>query len=106
VYWRSDGKGGGGGQFTAEDYTFFYGQGNGDLPLGTGFFIYKRIVLAVRRVEFISDRMLYIILRGRWYNIIVLNVDAPVKIRGMRKRTASLRSCGVCLISFLGMILK
>jgi hypothetical protein len=29
------------------------------------------------RVEFVSDRMSYIILRGRWCNIIVLNVHAP-----------------------------
>jgi hypothetical protein len=29
---------------------------------------------AVKRVQFISDRMSYIILRGRWCNIIVLNV--------------------------------
>jgi hypothetical protein len=32
---------------------------------------------AVRRVEFGSDRMSYIILRGFWCNIIVLNVRAP-----------------------------
>jgi hypothetical protein len=33
-------------------------------------------------VEFISDRMSYVILRGRWCNIIVLKVHAPnVKIR-------------------------
>jgi hypothetical protein len=43
----------------AEDYKFFYGQGNGDHQLWTGLFIHKRIVSAVRRVEFISDRMLY-----------------------------------------------
>jgi hypothetical protein len=29
---------------------------------------------AVRRVEFVSDRMSYIILRGLWCNIIVVNV--------------------------------
>ena len=29
------------------------------------------------RVEFVSDRMSYIVLRGRWCNIIVLNVHAP-----------------------------
>jgi len=29
---------------------------------------------AVKGVEFFSDRMSYIILRGRWCNIIVLNV--------------------------------
>jgi hypothetical protein len=39
--------------------------------------VHKRIISAVRRVEFVSDRMLYIILRGRWCNIIVVNVHAP-----------------------------
>jgi hypothetical protein len=29
------------------------------------------------RVEFVSDRMSYIILRDRWCDIIVLNVHAP-----------------------------
>ena len=36
-----------------------------------------RIVSAVKRVEFVSNRMSYIVLRSRWYNIIVLNVHAP-----------------------------
>jgi hypothetical protein len=31
----------------------------------------------VRTVEFVSDRMLCIILRGHWCNIIVLNVHTP-----------------------------
>jgi hypothetical protein len=39
--------------------------------------VYKRIISAVRRVECDSDRMSYIILRGRWCNIIVVNVHAP-----------------------------
>jgi hypothetical protein len=37
--------------------------------------VHKRIISACRRVEFVSDRMSYIILRGRWCNI-VLNVQA------------------------------
>jgi hypothetical protein len=31
-----------GGTERAEDYTFLYGQGNGDHQLGTGFFVHKR----------------------------------------------------------------
>jgi hypothetical protein len=36
-------------------------------------------VSAVKRVEFISDRMSYILLRGHWCNIIVLNVHAQTE---------------------------
>jgi hypothetical protein len=42
-------------------------------------FVHKRIVSAVKRVELVSDRMSYIILRGRWYHIIILNVHAPTE---------------------------
>jgi hypothetical protein len=47
-----------------------------------------RIISAVKRVEFVSDRMSYIILRGRWCDIIVLNVHAPIedKIEGIKDR--------------------
>jgi exonuclease III len=71
-----------GGTERAENYTFFYGQGNGDHQLGTGFFVHKRILSAVRRVEFISDRMSYVILRGPWCNIIVLNEHVPCEDKG------------------------
>jgi hypothetical protein len=55
-----------GGTERAKDYTFLYGAVNEDHQLGTGFFfVHKRIISAVRRVEFVSDRMSYIILRGR-----------------------------------------
>jgi hypothetical protein len=32
---------------------------------------------AVKRVEFVSDRVSYVVMRGRWFNIVVLNVHAP-----------------------------
>jgi hypothetical protein len=63
----------------AGDYTFFYGNGNADHHLGTGFFVNKSIISAVERVEFVSDRMTYIKLRGRWCDIIVLYVYAPTE---------------------------
>jgi len=66
-----------GGTVRAGDYNYLYGKGNEDHQLGTGFFVHHRIVSAVKRVEFVSDRVSYILLRGRWFNIIVLNVYAP-----------------------------
>jgi exonuclease III len=68
-----------GGTEPAGDYTSFYGNGNADHHLGTGFFVHKRIISAVQRVEFVSNRMSYITLRGRWCDIIVLNVHAPTE---------------------------
>jgi hypothetical protein len=56
----------GGGTKPAGKYTIFYGKGNENHELGTRFFVYKRIISAVKRVEFISDRMSYIILRDHW----------------------------------------
>jgi hypothetical protein len=53
-----------GGTERAEECTFFYGQGNGGHQLGTGLFVRKRIVLLVRRVEFISDGISYNIKRS------------------------------------------
>ena len=32
---------------------------------------------AVQIVEFVSDRVSYMVMRGRWCNIIVLNLHAP-----------------------------
>jgi hypothetical protein len=44
------------------EYTFFYGKGNENHELGTVFFVHKTSMSVVMRVEFISDRILYIIL--------------------------------------------
>jgi hypothetical protein len=60
-----------------ENTHFFHGEGNENHKLGSGLFVRKRIISAVKKVEFVSDRMSYIILRGRWFHIIVLNFHAP-----------------------------
>jgi exonuclease III len=66
VRWESSGT------EPAGEYTFFYGKGNENHELGTGLFVQKRIISAIKRVESVSDKMSYIIL-------IVLNVHAPTE---------------------------
>jgi len=65
------------GTVRAGDYIFFCEQENENHHLGAGHFVHHKILSAVKRVDFVSDRMSYIVLRDRWCNIIVLNVHAP-----------------------------
>ena len=68
-----------GGTAGAGDYTFFYGKRNENHQLGTEFFVHQGIVPAVKKVEYVSDRMSYTVLKGRWCNIMILNAHAPTE---------------------------
>jgi hypothetical protein len=59
----------------AGKHIFFNGKGNENHKLG--FFVHKKVISAVMAVEFVSDRVPYIILRGYWCDIIAVNVHAP-----------------------------
>jgi hypothetical protein len=51
---------------------------NKNYELGTGLCVHKRIISAVKRAEFVCDRMSYIILRGCWCNIIDIIDDGQM----------------------------
>ena len=70
-----------GGTVRAGDYNFFYGKGNETYHWEQDFFVHHRTVTAVKRKEFVSDKVSHIVLRGCWYSIIVLNVHAPSEER-------------------------
>ena len=64
------------GSLRTGDY-FFQWKGKQKSLIGNRiFFVHHRILSAVKRVEFVSDRMSYTVLRGHWCIIIVLNVHA------------------------------
>jgi hypothetical protein len=53
------------GHFKSRGLCFFYGKRNENHQLRTEFYVHHRRVSAVKRVEFVSDRISYIVLRGR-----------------------------------------
>ena len=49
----------------AGDCNFFYRKGNENHQTGTRFSVQHRVVSVVKRIESVSDRMSYIVLRDR-----------------------------------------
>ena len=62
------------GTARAGDYNFFYGKGNENHQLGTGFFAHHRNYQQLREQSLLAIGC-HIVLRGRWCNI-VFNVHA------------------------------
>jgi hypothetical protein len=66
-----------GGTIRAGYYIFLSWKRKRKSSIKNRIFVYHRIVSEVKRVEFVSDRMSYIVLIGRWCYIVVLNMYAP-----------------------------
>jgi hypothetical protein len=71
---------------------FFYGKGNENHELERGFFAHQRIVPAVKTVEFVSDRMVYIVVTGSWCDIIFLNAHAPTEEKNDDSKDSFMRN--------------
>jgi hypothetical protein len=70
-----------GGQWQQENTNSSKERGMRTMNWVQDFCAYKGITSAAKRVHFVSDRMSYIILRGRWCHIIVLNVHVPTEYK-------------------------
>jgi hypothetical protein len=68
--------------------------------------VHKRIISAVKTVEFVSDRMSYIILRGCWSDVIVLSVYASTEDNADDVKDSFYEELDVCLINSLNTIRK
>jgi hypothetical protein len=64
----------------AGEYTFFRRKGNENRELDKGVFIHKSIISPIKRVKFVNDRITYITLRVRGWDVIFLNVHAPKEV--------------------------
>jgi hypothetical protein len=64
------------------------------------FFVHQRIVSAVMRVDLVSDKMSQIVLKGRWFNIIVLNVHAPSGEKNYDSKDSFYEELGQVFLSF------
>jgi len=65
------------------------------------YFVQHKTVSAVKGVELVSDRMSYIILKGRWCNIIVLNAHAPTRGKVITQKTVFMENKSRFSIIFL-----
>ena len=54
-------------------YTLFHGKGNVNHAAGTGFLVSNKIKSTVKEVNYISDRLSYLRMKGRWCDIIITN---------------------------------
>ncbi|KAI5737941.1 hypothetical protein M8J77_000982 [Diaphorina citri] len=66
------------GNIDKGDYKFIYG-GTDKHTFGTGFLIKKRFQNSIQDVKFINDRISYLIIRGNFKPIFILNAHAPTE---------------------------
>jgi len=97
IRWEGEG-------YQTDNCILFCGKWNVYYQLGAGYFVHNKIISAVKRVEFFSDNMSYINLKGHWCDIIVLNVHAQLMIKMRTQNTAFTKNQNWYLFSSLGTI--
>jgi hypothetical protein len=66
------------GEISGGKHILYYG-GADKHSLGTGFVINKKLVPAICDVQFVNDRLSFLVMRGKWYKYIFINVHCPTE---------------------------
>ncbi|PSN35187.1 hypothetical protein C0J52_22574 [Blattella germanica] len=66
------------GSQESRKFTLYYG-GATKPEFGTGFLVRRSILSAIRDIKFVSDRISYIILKGKRHDFIIVNVYGPTE---------------------------
>jgi len=67
-------------------------------------FVHHRVVSAVKRVQFVSDRASHVVVRGRWCNILLMKVHARSEEKSDEWKDRCMRNRSRFLIIFLSNI--
>ena len=89
------------GTVRAEDYTFSMQKGSENHQLRTGFFVHCTVLSAVYQRQGSC-----VVLRGRWCNVIVLNVHVPSEEKSDDWKTVFITNQSRLLIIFLSTVRK
>jgi hypothetical protein len=74
------------------DYNFLYGKGSEYRQLGTGFLYTTEYCQQLREwILLVTGCQIHIAMRGRWCNIIVLNVPAPSDVKSDDSKDSFMR---------------
>ena len=93
------------GMVRAGDYNFGYGKRKENHQFGKGFLVHHKIFSAVKRIEFVTDRLSCIVLRGHWCNI-VLYVHKPSQEKSDDSKDSFYEDLEQVFIIFQSTILK
>jgi len=67
------------GTININDTTILYGKSNERRQFGVGFAVHKSLVHTIKKFKVINCRIAFLIVNGKFFNIVFINVHAPTE---------------------------